>query len=132
EMPTIAGVRVLIVDDDRESCEAMSEALQTHGVTVRAAFSASEAVDALRDFRPDVVVSDLAMPGRDGFAVLDEIRASQTRSGRRTPGAAVIAYARSEDRDRVITAGFDEYVVKPVDPRALVLVVGKLVAGVGH
>ena len=122
----IEGFKVLIVDDDRESREVMLEALRGDGASVFAVTSASEAIVALRVFKPDVVLSDIAMPGRDGYAVLAGVRAFETELGRHVPVAAVTAYARPEDRARAIAAGFDEYVAKPVDPAALAFVVATL------
>jgi PAS domain S-box-containing protein len=128
DVPRLDGVKVLIVDDDRESCEMMLEALRGYGAFLRCAMSASEAVDALSEFKPDLVLSDIAMPGRDGYAVLSQVRALETALGRRVPVAAVTAYAHAEDRERAIAAGFDEYVAKPVDPAALASAVAALAA----
>jgi CheY-like chemotaxis protein len=126
DVPRLDGVRVLIVDDDRESCEMMLEALRGYGVLLRCAMSASEAIDALSEFKPDLVLSDIAMPGRDGYAVLSEVRALEPMFGRHVPVAAVTAYAHAEDRARAIAAGFDEYLAKPVDPAALAFAVSAL------
>src|ERR1700682_4751369 len=112
------GVRVLIVDDDRESCEMMLESVRGYGALLRCAMF-GDAVDALSEFKPDLVLSDIAMPGRDGYAVLSEVRALEPVFGRQVPVAAVTAYAHAEDRERAIAAGFDEYLAKPVDPAAL-------------
>ena len=106
----------------------MLEALRGDGASLRCAMSAVEAIDALSEFTPDLVLSDIAMPGRDGYAVLREVRARETTFGRHVPVAAVTAYAHVEDRARAITAGFDEYVAKPVDPAALALAVARLAA----
>jgi PAS domain S-box-containing protein len=127
-MHRLEGVRVLIVDDDRESCEMMLEALRGYGASLRCAMSAGEAIDALSEFTPDLVLSDIAMPGRDGYAVLREVRARETMFGRHVPVAAVTAYAHAEDRARAIAAGFDEYVAKPVHPAALAFAVARLAA----
>ena len=108
DVPRFDGLRILIVDDDRESCEMMLEALRGYGASVRCAMSATEAIDTLPEFRPDLVLSDIAMPGRDGYAVLGEVRAAETLLGRRVPIAAVSAYAHAEDRQRAIAAGFDQ------------------------
>jgi CheY-like chemotaxis protein len=124
--PRLDGVRVLIVDDDRESREMMLEALRRYGASLRAAMSASDAVDALSEFKPDLVLSDLAMPGRDGYAVLRQVRTLEPALGRRVPVAAVTAYAHADDRARAIAAGFDEYLAKPVDPAALAWAVAAL------
>jgi CheY-like chemotaxis protein len=129
ELPRFDGLRILIVDDDRESCEMMVEALQGFGASVRCAMSATEAIGALPEFSPDLVLSDIAMPGRDGYAVLGEVRAVEALLGRRVPVAAVSAYAHAEDRQRALAAGFDQYLAKPVDPAALASTVKALSAG---
>ena len=100
DVPRFDGLRILIVDDDRESCEMMLEALRGYGASVRCAMSATDAIAALPEFKPDLVLSDIAMPGRDGYAVLSEVRAVETTLGRRVPVAAVSAYAHAEDRQR--------------------------------
>ncbi len=128
DRPQFDGLRILVVDDDRESCEMMLEALRRYGASVQCALSATEATAALREFRPDLVLSDIAMPGRDGYAVLSEVRQVETALGRRVPVAAVSAYAHAEDRQRAIAAGFDQYLAKPVDPAALASTVKALVA----
>ena len=128
DVPHLDGVRVLIVDDDRESCEMMLEALQGYGASVRAASSADDALDALSEFNPALVLSDIAMPGRDGYAVLSGVRALETTLGRRVPVAAVTAYAHTDDRERAFAAGFDDYLAKPIDPAALACAVAALAA----
>ncbi len=127
-VPRLDGVRVLIVDDDRESCEMMLEALRGYGASLRAALSAGAAVDALSEFTPDLVLTDIAMPARDGYAVLSEVRALEARLGHRVPVAAVTAYAHTEDRERAIAAGFDDYLAKPIQPAALARAVAALAA----
>jgi CheY-like chemotaxis protein len=126
DVPRLDGVRVLIVDDDHESCEMMLEVLRGCGASVRAAMSVSDAIDALSEFNPALVLSDIAMPGRDGYAVLSEVRAFETTLGRRVPVAAVTAYAHAEDRERAFAAGFDDYLAKPIDPSALASAVAAL------
>jgi CheY-like chemotaxis protein len=126
DLPRLNGVRVLIVDDDRESCEVMRETLSECGAHVRCAASVAEGLDALTELPPDLVLSDIAMPGRDGYAVLSEVRALEPTLGRHVPVAAVSAYARPEDRTRAIASGFDEYLSKPVEPARLAKVVATL------
>jgi CheY-like chemotaxis protein/anti-sigma regulatory factor (Ser/Thr protein kinase) len=129
DVPRFDGLRILIVDDDRESCEMMREVLRGYGASVRCAMSATDAAATLPEFRPDLVLSDIAMPGRDGYAVLGEVRAVETLLGRHVPVAAVSAYAHAEDRQRAIAAGFDQYLAKPVEPTTLASVVKALMAG---
>ena len=128
DVPRFDGLRILIVDDDRESCEMMLEALRGYGASVRCAMSASDAAAASARVQTRYRLSDIAMPGRDGYAVLSEVRAVETVLGRRVPVAAVSAYAHAEDRERAIAAGFDHYLAKPVDPAALASTVKALAA----
>jgi signal transduction histidine kinase/ActR/RegA family two-component response regulator len=115
-------LRILVVDDDRESREVLRAMLERAGAIVQVAASVDEAVPELTGFRPELVLSDLAMPGRDGFGVLAAVRAMK---GPHVPVVAVTAYARPEDRKRVMSAGFDDYLAKPVDPAALTAMVAK-------
>jgi CheY-like chemotaxis protein/anti-sigma regulatory factor (Ser/Thr protein kinase) len=128
DVPRLDGLRILIVDDNRESREVMLETLRGYGASLRAATSASSAVDVLSEFTPDLVLTDIAIPDRDGYAVLNEVRALETRLGRHVPVAAVTAHAHTEDRERAMAAGFDEYLAKPIDPEALALTVAGLAA----
>ena len=84
------------------------------------------AVDALSEFAPHLVLTDIAMPTRDGYAVLAEVRALETTLGHRVPVAAVTANAHAEDRERAIAAGFDDYLAKPIQPAALARAVAAL------
>ncbi len=118
-IPHFGGIRILVVDDDRESCDMMLEALRRYGASVQCALSAGAATATLAEFSPDLVLSDIAMPGKDGYAVLAEVRQIESTFGRRVPVAAVSAYAHAEDRQRAIAAGFDHYLAKPVSPAAL-------------
>jgi CheY-like chemotaxis protein len=126
--PRLDGVRDLVVDDDPESCEMMLEALRGYGASVHCAASAKEASEAFAECAPDVVLSDIVMPGADGYAVLRELRALEARPWRHLPIAAVTACAHAEDRERAIAAGFDDYLSKPLDPAALARAVAALAA----
>ena len=117
--PRFDGLRILIVDDDRESCEMMLEALRRYGASVQCALSATEATATLLEFRPDLVLSDIAMPGRDGYEVLREVRQAETALGRRVPVAAVSAYAHVEDRQRAIAPASIDISPSPSIPRHL-------------
>jgi len=104
----------------------MLEALRRYGASVQCALSATEATATLLAFKPDLVLSDIAMPGRDGYAVLREVRALEATLGHRVPVAAVTAHAHAEDRERAIAAGFDNYLAKPIRPAALARAVAAL------
>jgi PAS domain S-box-containing protein len=119
----LAGARVLVVDDDHATRRIVIAALTAAGAEVRECASAGEAFDTLAAWRPNVLISDLAMPQEDGYSLLRRIRAS----GELVPAVAITAYARSEDEARVRDAGFQRHMAKPFDPEELVRTVRELV-----
>ena len=130
-VPTLAGVRVLVVDDQAGARDAVSAVLEQCGARVAVAASSVEALEVLATFRPDVLVSDVGMPGEDGYALIRRVRALASEDGGRIPAAALTAYARVEDRRRALLAGYQAHVPKPVAPAALVAVIARL-AGEGR
>jgi signal transduction histidine kinase/ActR/RegA family two-component response regulator len=127
EVP-LAGLRVLAVDDEPDARDLLSLVLAQGGAEVRAAGSAEEALATLEGWRPDVVVSDIAMPGEDGYGLIRRLRARAPEEGGRIPAVALTAYARAEDRARALAAGFQVHAPKPIDPEELVTVVRALAA----
>ena len=125
-IPTLEGVRVLLVDDDGDTLNMLSAMLTASRATVQTAASADEALEALRWFRPDVLVSDLAMPGEDGYSLIKRLRALEEAAGGRIPAVALTAYVRVKDRTRALSAGFNMFVPKPVEPNELVAAVANL------
>jgi signal transduction histidine kinase len=124
----LAGVRVLVVDDDADALELLATTLRWHGADIVSATSASTALEVLAACRPDVLVSDIAMPDRDGHDMIRSVRALATESGGLTPALALTAFAGPQDRTRALAAGFDMYASKPVDPSELVVAVASLAA----
>ncbi len=125
--PVLEGVRVLVVEDEQDAREVLTIALRQCGAEVMSAGSAAEALEILRGERtPDVLVSDIEMPGEDGYALIRKVRALEEERGGRVPAAALTAYARSEDRMRALSAGFQVHIPKPVEPAELVAVVASL------
>jgi CheY-like chemotaxis protein len=121
----LTGVKVLVVDDEADSRELLVRLLMDHGGEVVAAGGVDEALGAVQVFRPDVIVSDIGMPGKDGFFLLKELQ--RQLSGESVPPAvAVTAFAREEDRERVFQAGFRRHLSKPVDVAELVSAVRQL------
>ncbi|HEV2844701.1 MAG TPA: ATP-binding protein, partial [Thermoanaerobaculia bacterium] len=116
--PPLAGLRVLTVDDDLDTLEMMSELLSLRGAEVRSAGSADEAISTLSRFAPDVLVSDISMPGRDGYELIRDVR-SRGYTAEALPAVAVTALASSEDRRRALDAGYQVHLGKPVDPAEL-------------
>jgi CheY-like chemotaxis protein len=128
--PSLAGVRVLVVDDDDDVRGMMETVLSERGAQVRSVASAGEALDSAQREPPDVLVSDLAMPEMDGYALLRELRGRPETP--RIPAAAVTAYARPEDRRQALLAGFQMHVAKPIEPGELVAVVASLAGKTGQ
>jgi signal transduction histidine kinase/ActR/RegA family two-component response regulator len=110
----LSGVRVLVVDDDPGTLEMLTTVLETTGAKVRAADSARGALERLRAEGADVIVSDIAMPGEDGFWLMQRVRELPGDRGR-TPAIALTALARREDRERAFEAGYQIHVAKPVE-----------------
>jgi len=116
-LPRLARVRVLVVDDQAQDREVVATMLEHCGADVTAAGSVGEALRCFAMQRPDVVVTDLAMPDEDGFALIRRLR---TDGQARVPAIALTALASADDRRRVRAAGFDHYLTKPVEPSELV------------
>jgi CheY-like chemotaxis protein len=123
---SLAGVRVLVVDDDDDTRYVTRATLQRYGAVVIESASARNAFDVLRQERPDVLVSDLSMPGEDGYWLIAAVRALSIAHGGGTPAAAVTGHVTPEDRASVLRAGFQFHVAKPVDAHRLVGVVAIL------
>ena len=117
---------MLVVDGHQDARELMSAVLQQRGARVVGAASADEALDVLRKEHPDVLLSDAEMPGQDGYALIQKVRALPPEEGGRVPAAALTAYARREDRVQTLLAGYQIHVAKPVAPDELVTVVSIL------
>jgi PAS domain S-box-containing protein len=122
----LAGLRVLVVDDEPDALALLRAVLSEAGAEVHTAGSASEALERFADVRPDVLVSDIGMPNEDGYSLIRKVRARPVERGGRTPAVALTAYARHEDVQRAFSAGFQMHVVKPVEPGALTSVVANL------
>jgi light-regulated signal transduction histidine kinase (bacteriophytochrome) len=124
----LAGVRILIVDDEEDARELLRRVLEDCGASVVAAGSAEEGLEVYRDGEFEVVVSDIGMPGVDGYEFITRLRRLEAESGRpRRPAVALTAYARAEDRRRVLLSGYQFHVSKPVEPAELMLVIANLV-----
>jgi CheY-like chemotaxis protein/two-component sensor histidine kinase len=127
----LTGVEILLVEDETMARAATERLLEQYGAQVRASSSAAGAREAFEIRRPDVIIADIGMPGEDGNELLASIRVIEREQGTaRVPAVAVTAFARAEDRDRAIAAGFDVHVPKPVDPDGLVAILVKLLAAV--
>jgi signal transduction histidine kinase/ActR/RegA family two-component response regulator len=125
-LPSLDGVQVLLVDDDRDSLHLITVMLTEHRAKVQAAASVAEALEVLQWYRPDVLVSDLAMPGEDGYSLISQVRELEAENSRRIPAVALTAFVRVEDRARALSAGFNVFVPKPIEPDELITAIANL------
>ena len=125
-LPSLEGLKVLVVDDEADTRELIREVLKECGSEVITSGSVQEALLALEEHKPDILISDLGMPDEDGYSLISKIRALPSDRGGHIPAAALTAYARAEDRMRVLRSGFQFHLPKPVDSAELVTVVASL------
>lgn len=126
DSPALDGIRVLVVEDDRDARELIGAILESSGAAVTLTASADEGFAAAAAQRPDVIVSDIEMPAEDGYSFIRRIRALAPDAGGAVPAAALTAYASPADRMKVLGAGFNIHVAKPVQPAELAIVVASL------
>ncbi len=122
------GMRILVVDDEADGRDLIALVLEECGAQVQTAASVRQGLIALQNFSPQVLISDIAMPEEDGYTLIHHIRRRELSEGGYLPAAAVTAYARAEDRTRVLQAGYDIHLPKPVDTAELIAVVERLAA----
>jgi PAS domain S-box-containing protein len=120
DVARLDGVRLLLVDDEPDALDLLGEVLSEQGAEVHSATSAREALRAMPDVRPDVLVSDIGMPDMDGFALIEGVRALRADACARTPAIALTAFARPEDVRHALAAGFQMHIAKPVEIPQLV------------
>lgn len=124
--PRLDGVHVLVVDDHADTRALLARVLEGCGARVSLAASAAEALGKLQLLRPDVLLSDVGMPGEDGYTLIKRVRALPQERGGATPAAALTAFARVSDRVKVLRCGFQIHLPKPVEPLELVTIVATL------
>jgi len=129
--PRLDGLRVLIVDDETDACELLRTVLESCGALVKATSSVPAALAAMTEEAFDVLLSDIGMPGEDGYSLIAKVRALGKERGGEIPAAALTAYAGEEDRIRVLESGFQIHVSKPISPSELIAVVANLAGRVG-
>jgi CheY-like chemotaxis protein len=118
-VPRLDGIRILVVDDDRDALALSREILEVTGATVTTADSGQDALDKIGKGITDVLIADIGMPRMDGFELITRIRASGEAAIREIPAAALTAFARSEDRVRAMRSGFEVHLSKPIEPGEL-------------
>lgn len=125
-LPRLEGVRVVAVDDEEDSRLLLQELLEQSGAEVTVCASASEALETMQTLRPHVLISDLGMPGEDGYSLIRWVRILRDEQGGQIPAIALTAYARVEDRVKALASGFQVFITKPIEPAELVAAVGSL------
>jgi CheY-like chemotaxis protein len=130
-LPALNGVRVLAVDDEADARELLRAILSQCGAEVTVTASVREALDALQQDRFDVLVSDIVMPDENGYGLIRKVRALDAERGGQIPALALTAYARIEDREAAIAAGYQQHAAKPIEPAELAAAVATL-AGLGE
>jgi signal transduction histidine kinase/CheY-like chemotaxis protein len=123
----LSGMRVLIVDDDAGTREVIAAALNERRIQVTAVASAREALVEIKRSQPDVLISDIAMPIEDGYQLIEQVREFCVDQQKNIPAIAITAYAREEDRDRALAAGYQSYLPKPIEPAELVAAIAAVV-----
>jgi CheY-like chemotaxis protein len=124
--PSLAGVRVLLVDNDADARELTTMMLAEGDADVRTAVSAPEALAACDEWRPDVLISNIGLPGEDGYTLMKKLRARESERGGHIPAIALTAYGSKEDRLRALSVGYEYHISKPVEPAELLTVVASL------
>jgi CheY-like chemotaxis protein len=122
----LAGLRVLIVDDERDARELLTMTLGQDGAEVKVSGSVAESLEILREWTPDVMVSDIGMPNEDGYTLIREVRAREAQSGGFIPALALTGYASDEDAARALQAGFQKHMAKPAEASKLIAVLAEL------
>lgn len=114
------GLRILVVDDEADARDVMSAILTRCGGEVKCCESTAEALKAFREWKPDLLVSDIGMPVEDGYTLIKKLRKLRLKVARQVPAIALTAYATREDKARALEAGFQVHVPKPIEPSALI------------
>ncbi|ACC80525.1 hybrid sensor histidine kinase/response regulator [Nostoc punctiforme] len=123
----LSGIRVLVVDDDTDSRDFIAFVLEQDGAFVIAVSSAYEALQTLAEIKPDVLVSDIGMPEMDGYMLIHQVRTLIPEQGGRIPAIALTAFARNDDQQEALKAGFQMHLSKPVNPEELIAAITRIV-----
>ncbi|MFM7427679.1 MAG: response regulator [Elainella sp.] len=123
----LTGIKILVVDDEQDALDFLTFLLEQSGAVVLPTLSAAAALAALPQFQPDILISDIGMPHQDGYMLLQQIRQFPLDQSGRIPAIALTAYARQEDGQRALQAGFQKHLAKPVEPIQLITAVTELI-----
>lgn len=126
DFPNLIGKQVLIVDDNDDSLELMAFVLEECQVDVIRASSVAEAMQCLDRSRPDLLISDISMPGEDGYVMIEKVKQLTAAQGWQLPAIALTAFATEEEQRRLLAAGFQLRLAKPIDPNDLVATVARI------
>jgi len=124
--PDLSGVHVVVVDDDQDALKLVKRVLENCNAKVTVFESGADCLKHLATLRPTVLITDIGMPGMDGYSFIKAVRALPPEGGGTTPVVALTAHARSQDRRRAMLTGFDIHVARPVEPSELEAVVARL------
>ncbi|NJK74711.1 MAG: response regulator [Oscillatoriales cyanobacterium RU_3_3] len=127
----LAGLRILVVDDDSDTRELQTLVLEQSGADVKAVASGAEALQVLEQFVPDLLISDIGMAEMDGYMLIQQVRSRSPDRGGTMRAIALTAYAGDFDRHRAIESGFEAHVTKPVEPEKLVKAIAQLILDKG-
>ena len=125
--PSFTGLQILVVDDEADARDLIATVLEEYGARVTAVASAAEALEAVEKLQPSVLVSDIGMPGENGYSLIRKLRNIEAERGGKIPAIALTAYARNEDRAAAIAAGFQVHLPKPFEPTQLAAVVANII-----
>ncbi|HYG75154.1 MAG TPA: response regulator [Planctomycetota bacterium] len=123
----LENLRALVIEDENDSRDLLVTILKKEGAEVKSAGSVAEGLAVFDDFRPEVLVCDIGLPGQDGYSMIKAVRSKSRENGGETPAIALTAYSRPEDRIRAISSGFQTHICKPTDPDELIAAVAALV-----
>jgi CheY-like chemotaxis protein len=126
EPPNLSGVRAVVVDDDADARSLLERLLNARGATVVLARTAAEGLELVKQQRPTILISDIGMPNEDGLSLIRKVRSLPVTQGGMTPAIALTAFARADDRTRILVAGYQTHLAKPVEPSELLAVVASL------
>jgi signal transduction histidine kinase/ActR/RegA family two-component response regulator len=124
--PELNGIKVLAVDDEADARHLLTTVLERCGAEVKTCSSSAEALETMKDYCPDILISDIGMPDETGYDLIEKVRTGKAGCSDRIPAVALTAYARVEDRLQALTAGYNMHVPKPVEPAELAVVIASL------